>query len=431
METIMPKKITSYKNLSIRWRKDRNCFVLDLGPIGGGKPLFDTKAEASQHAQEMFEVFETGKPAIEIKPWTVEKANQKYLEHCQRRSEDPDSDYGPSSLTNQRCHLNNCAKLSFDGLALAKKNVADLDVDFIEQDFWPALKADCNTSITALNRFGAFRQMMFWCVKRKQIPSNPCSKADIETPDRKLLWKKKLKRDMARVDPDNLQTILSHVEPQHKLKVLFALETGLRIGEQVAVKIYDPKKPEVGGIEFKTNIVHVEQALKKGAKHSEAFIDMPKSESGIRQVPITPELSQMLKEYWMALPVKMKTEGWLFPSTHGTMGCGTNWRQRILYPACEQAGLPRERWPTWHGLRHAFCTTYLNQRGGNADRAKELMGHSSYQTTLIYKHFVADPERDQDDAYAVSKGLGLDINATPPEAPEDSTVVPLKLKKAS
>ena len=106
--------------------------------------------------------------------------------------------------------------------------------------------------------------MMFWCVKRKQISSNPCSKADIEAPERKLLWKQKLKRDMARVDPDNLQTILSHVEPQHKLKVLFALETGLRIGEEVAVKIYDPKEPDIGGIDFKTNIVHVEQALKMG-----------------------------------------------------------------------------------------------------------------------------------------------------------------------
>jgi len=95
---------------------------------------------------------------------------------------------------------------------------------------------------------------------------------------------------MARVNPDNLQAILTHVAPQHKLKVLFALETGLRVGEQVAVKIYNPKKPDIGGIDFKTNIVHVEQALKMGAKHSEAYIDMPKSKSGIRQVPITPEL---------------------------------------------------------------------------------------------------------------------------------------------
>ena len=30
----MPKKITSHKNLSIRWRTDANCFQLDLEPIG-------------------------------------------------------------------------------------------------------------------------------------------------------------------------------------------------------------------------------------------------------------------------------------------------------------------------------------------------------------------------------------------------------------
>ena len=54
METIMPKKITSYKHLSIRWRKDRNCFLLDLEPIGCGHKNFDTKAEATQHAKNMF-----------------------------------------------------------------------------------------------------------------------------------------------------------------------------------------------------------------------------------------------------------------------------------------------------------------------------------------------------------------------------------------
>ena len=181
----MPKKITSHKNLSIRWRTDANCFQLDLRTIGGKRENFDTKAEASQHAKEMFEIFESGKPASEIKPWTVEKAIERYLEHSRRRAEDPDDEYGPSSLTNQGCHLKNCARLSFDGLALAKKNVADLDVDFIEQDFWPTLKADCNSSVTALNRFGAFRQMMFYCVKRKQIPSNPCPKAEIAAPNRK------------------------------------------------------------------------------------------------------------------------------------------------------------------------------------------------------------------------------------------------------
>ena len=69
----MPKEINSYRNLSIRWLKSANTFQLDLRPIGGGHKNFKTKAEATQHAKEMFEVWETGKPATEIKPWTVEK----------------------------------------------------------------------------------------------------------------------------------------------------------------------------------------------------------------------------------------------------------------------------------------------------------------------------------------------------------------------
>ena len=174
----------------------------------------------------------------------------------------------------------------------------------------------------------------------------------------------------------------------------------------------------------------MKQALKMAEKFADNYIAGPKSKAGIRQVPITPELSQMLQEYYMALPKKMKTEGWLFPSSHGTIADGRNWR-RYLHEACEKAGLPRDQWPTWHSLRHAYCTSYLNKRGGNFDRAKELMGHSCYQTTLIYRHFVEDPERDREDAYAVKSGLDLDINRSPPESPEGSTVVHLKVKKAS
>ena len=51
----MPKKINSYKDLSIEWQGENNNFRLDLRPIGGGRPNFDTKAEAKQKAREMFE----------------------------------------------------------------------------------------------------------------------------------------------------------------------------------------------------------------------------------------------------------------------------------------------------------------------------------------------------------------------------------------
>ena len=153
----MAKKINSYKDLSIRWRGDRNCYQLDLEPIGGKRKNCDSKAEATQHAKDMFEIFETGKPATETKPWTVEKAVSEYLKHAKNRAEDPDARYNFNSLTNQRIHLTKCSALTIDDLAIAKRNVSDLDVDFIEQDFWPTLKRSCKSSVTALNRFTALR----------------------------------------------------------------------------------------------------------------------------------------------------------------------------------------------------------------------------------------------------------------------------------
>ena len=94
METIMPKKIKSHKDLSIRWRKETCSYTLDLQPIGGIRQSFDSKAEATIEAKRMFEIFETGKPATETKPWTVEKAVAEYLKHAKNRAEDPDARYG-------------------------------------------------------------------------------------------------------------------------------------------------------------------------------------------------------------------------------------------------------------------------------------------------------------------------------------------------
>ena len=99
----------------------------------------------------------------------------------------------------------------------------------------------------------------------------------------------------------------------------------------------------------------------------------------------------------------MKAEGFLFPSEHGTHLDGTNLRNRVLYRACEAAGLPRAEWPTWHDLRHAFATTYLNKRGDNWKRAMELMGHGDIRTTLLYTHVVHDPARDAKDAVRSGK----------------------------
>ena len=107
------------------------------------------------------------------------------------------------------------------------------------------------------------------------------------------------------------------------------------------------------------------------------------------------------------------------PTEKGTLSDNNNWRNRILYKACDLAGLSKDERPTWRGLRHAYATAYLNKRGGDFTRAMELMGHADMSTTLMYKEHVEDAERDEADAKAVSGTYGLDLNIAAPSDPDE------------
>ena len=64
--------------------------------------------------------------------------------------------------------------------------------------------------------------------------------------------------------------------------------------------------------------------------------------------------------------------------------------------------MPRNEWPKWHELRHAFATHLLN---GNKDwrRGMELMGHSDIRTTMIYTHVIEDAEMPKPDTSGTMK----------------------------
>ena len=115
----------------------------------------------------------------------------------------------------------------------------------------------------------------------------------------------------------------------------------------------------------------------------------------------------------------------MFPSRDGTALDGTNLRERVLYRACEAAGLPKNEWPTWHELRHAFATNYLNQQGSDFKRVMNLMGHKDMRTTLLYDHVIDDHDRDENDRMVLKKSMPFDlVNGAADE--DTSNVVPFK-----
>ena len=96
----------------------------------------------------------------------------------------------------------------------------------------------------------------------------------------------------------------------------------------------------------------------------------PKSDAGIRVVPIVPRLGDALR------PVMRR--GQLFDVNY------TNWRRRVFVPAVERAALA-EPLPTPHDLRHSFGS-WLAARGVPPVEIMATMGHSSLRATERYLH---------------------------------------------
>ena len=277
---------------------------------------------------------------------------------------------------------------------------------------------------TCDDRYQRLKSALKLAVKRGYLKSNPCTLAEIARPDLSEEIIMKTIAKVAKVSWDTLDLIVKYTAKKDRLKVILTVQSGLRSQEMIALKIYKKTQPLEGGIDFENNMIHVRKALKRGRTRAEDYIGPPKSKASIRNIPISPKLSEALKTYWDGLPKKMKGERFLFPSEHGTRLDGTNLRNRVLYRACDAAGIPKAERPTWHDLRHAYATTYLNQRGDNWKRAMELMGHSDIRTTLLYTHVVHDPARDAKDADALREGMPFDLGGGANE--DASNVVPFK-----
>ena len=181
---------------------------------------------------------------------------------------------------------------------------------------------------------------------------------------------------------DERKTLLAVCEKNRfGLYFLTLLYTGMRPGEAAALNWID--------VDFKAGEIHVHAALESGSDK----IKGPKTESGVRDIPIHAALLPLLKEaqgkpfdpvftgasgkrltrsamdsMWRACKRAMNLE----------MGCTTK-RNKIEAPKVAPDLTP-------YCLRHTFCTD-LQAAGVPINVAKELMGHSDIEITAnIYTH---------------------------------------------
>ena len=149
---------------------------------------------------------------------------------------------------------------------------------------------------------------------------------------------------------------------RHKTVILIMMDCGLRVTECVSLQMKN--------FDFKRKILIVKTLKKRG-------------ETLNRQIPISNRLLLVLADYIKERKPTGEND-YLFPSPKNK---NTHITRKAINNVCEKL---KHKHPSLHNLhphalRHTFATRMLAS-GTELHDLKTMLGHSSYNTTLIYNH---------------------------------------------
>lgn len=163
---------------------------------------------------------------------------------------------------------------------------------------------------------------------------------------------------------------------------IILLGTGLRISELCGLTEAD--------LDFENKKINVDHQLLRNAETG-YYIEKPKTQSGIRQIPMSEKVYVALKHVLEKRKESKKftISGWsnfLFLTRNGYPNTACNYDnmfRRLVkkYNKCHETALPKNMTP--HTLRHTFCTNMANA-GMNPKALQYIMGHSNINMTLDY-----------------------------------------------
>ena len=154
---------------------------------------------------------------------------------------------------------------------------------------------------------------------------------------------------------------------QWRAMIVLALNTGLRIGELIALKWAD--------IDLRLNRVIVRRSDWKG------ILGLPKSGKS-REIGLNAAATEAMKA------LDSHPAEWVFTQANGKRLTHAMCR-RPLHQACDVANLKRFQ---WHTLRHTFAS-HLVARGVPLRGVQLLLGPANHSTTERYAHFSPDVSR--------------------------------------
>lgn len=168
------------------------------------------------------------------------------------------------------------------------------------------------------------------------------------------------------------------------LAVKIMLGTGLRVGEVTGITWDD--------VDFKNKTINIDKQftlIAGGGKH-EYHISKPKTESGIRKVPMSDDVYDMIYHhkkdtYFQSLKYGTSVDGYSGFVFHTRTGLPilssriNDYLSKVIksYNESHEDKLPKI---SCHTMRHTFCTR-MAEMGINPKSLQYIMGHSNYKTT--------------------------------------------------
>jgi integrase len=182
----------------------------------------------------------------------------------------------------------------------------------------------------------------------------------------------------------DMKAILGAADEDLRLIILFAASTGLRAGEQWALRW--------GDIDDRIGMLSVNRRVDSYGEEGP-----PKSVAGTREVPLSAIMLRSLKE-WRLQSTYSDADDLIFPNMKGRYMGHDNLVKRRYKPllvAAKVSGI------NWHGLRHFAVSTWI-EAGLAPKTVQTFAGHSSLAVTMDrYGHlFPSDDHRAAMDAIA-------------------------------
>lgn len=188
-----------------------------------------------------------------------------------------------------------------------------------------------------------------------------------------------------------------HDDPYYKRYydgVYILFNTGLRISEFVGLIKSD--------IDFENMKINVENQLHRYARVGYS-VNEPKTECGIRQVPMTEEVAECFKRI-LAKRVKPKVEpmvdgrtGFIFLDKDGRPMVANHWEKYFQHICAKYNRIYKVQMPkvTPHVCRHTFCSRMAAARM-NPKTLQYIMGHADISVTLnVYTHLGFEEASDE------------------------------------